>query len=48
MKIGERLALGSTFNDDNMVFLKQLGVDLLSAVLETGREPKGDYPFSQA
>jgi mannonate dehydratase len=47
MKIGERLALGSTLNDDNMVFLKQLGVDLLSAALETGREPKGDYPFSQ-
>jgi mannonate dehydratase len=47
MKIGERLALGSTLTDDNMVFLKQLGVDFLSAVLETGREPKGDYPFSQ-
>ena len=47
MKIGERLALGSTLTEDNMVFLKQLGVDLLSAALETGREPKGDYPFSQ-
>jgi mannonate dehydratase len=46
MKIGERLALGSTLTDDNMVFLKQLGVNLLSAALETGREPKGDYPFS--
>jgi len=33
MKIGERLALGSTLTDDNMVFLKQLGVDLLSAAL---------------
>jgi mannonate dehydratase len=47
MKIGERLALGSSLTDDNMVFLKQLGVDLLSAALETGREPRGDYPISQ-
>jgi mannonate dehydratase len=47
MKIGERLALGSTLNDNNLVFLKQLGVDRLSAALETGREPKGDYPFQQ-
>jgi mannonate dehydratase len=45
MKIGERLALGSTLTDDNMVFLKQLGVNMLSAVLETGREPKGNYPL---
>ena len=47
MKIGERLALGSTLTDDNMVFLKQLGVNLLSAALETGREPEGEYPLSQ-
>ena len=47
MKIGERLALGSTLTDENMVFLKQLGVNLLSAALETGREPKGNYPFSK-
>ncbi len=47
MKIGERLALGSTLTDENMVFLKQLGVDLLSAALETGREPKGEYPFAK-
>ena len=46
MKIGERLALGSTLTDENMVFLKQLGVNLLSAALETGREPKGSYPLS--
>jgi mannonate dehydratase len=47
MKIGERLALGSTLTDNNMIFLKQLGVDLLSVAVETGREPKGDYPFSK-
>ena len=47
MKIGERLALGSTLTDENMSFLKQLGVNLLSAALETGREPKGDYLFSK-
>ena len=47
MKIGERLALGSTLTDENMVFLKQLGVNLLSAALETGREPKGEYPLLQ-
>ena len=47
MKIGERLALGSTLTGENMVFLKQLGVNLLSAVLETGREPKGSYPLSK-
>jgi mannonate dehydratase len=47
MKIGERLALGSTLTDNNMVFLQQLGVDRLSAALETGREPKGEYPFQQ-
>jgi mannonate dehydratase len=47
MKIGERLALGRTLTDDNMIFLKQLGVNYLSAALETGREPKGDYPFSK-
>ena len=47
MKIGERLALGSTLIDENMIFLKQLGVNLLSAALETGREPKGSYPLSK-
>ena len=47
MKIGERLALGSTLTDENMIFLKQLGVDSLAAALETGREPKGNYPFSK-
>ena len=47
MKIGERLALGSTLTDENLVFLKQLGINLLSAALETGREPKGSYPLSK-
>ena len=48
MKIGERLALGSTLNDNNLVFLKQLGVDRLSAALETGREPKAIIPSSSS
>ena len=30
MKIGEALALGSSLTDENMVFLKQLGVNYLS------------------
>jgi hypothetical protein len=29
MKIGERLVLGSSLTDDNMTYLKQLGVNQL-------------------
>ena len=48
MKIGEGLFLGSSLTDENMVFLKQLGVNHLSVVLEMGRnEPKGKYPLSR-
>jgi mannonate dehydratase len=37
MKIGERLVLGSSLTDDNMVYLRQLGVDqLMVMTLEMG------------
>ena len=37
MKLGERLVLDSSLTDENMVFLKQLGVNYLTvAFLETG------------
>jgi len=48
MKIGERLALGrAPLMTKTWSFLKQLGVDLLSAGPGNRPGAKGDYPFSQ-
>ncbi len=48
MNVGEPLALGSTLTDENMVFLKQLGVNHLSAFLEKGRNTsKEKYRLSR-
>ncbi|MFC2020771.1 mannonate dehydratase [Chloroflexota bacterium] len=49
MKIGEVLILGSSLTDENMVFLKQLGVNHLTVgFLEMGSgEPKGKSPLSR-
>lgn len=48
MKVGETLSLGSTLTDENMVFLKQLGVNYLTvSFLDLGSdEPKGKPPLS--
>ena len=48
MKIGEPLVLGGSLTDENMVFLKQLGVDHISAFMLNGTtEPKGNYRLSR-
>ncbi len=44
MKIGVALGLCSSLTDENMVFLKQLGVNHISVGLEIGQnKPKGKY-----
>ena len=49
MNINEGLGLGNSLTDENMTFLKQLGVDYLTVgIMEMGRdEPKGKYPLSR-
>ncbi len=49
MKLGEVLILGSSLTDENMVYLKQLGVNYLTVgFLEIGsNEPKGTFPLSR-
>lgn len=48
MKIGESLALENTLTDENMTYLKQLGVDdLMVGIAPLGaEEPKGKSPLS--
>jgi len=48
MKICEGLNLGSSLTDDNMVFLKQLGVNHLTVGIgaAANKEQKGKYPLS--
>lgn len=49
MKLGERLVLDSTLSDENMSYLKQLGVNYLTvSFLEMGNEePKEKSPLSR-
>ncbi len=49
MKLGERLVLDTSLTDENMVFLKQMGVHYLTvAFLEMGsEEPKAKSPLSK-
>ena len=52
MKIGEALALGSSLTDENMVFLKQLGVNYLSVYVDLMQQqmrhqkPNGEHTLS--
>ena len=48
MQIGEPLVLGGSLTDENMVFLKQLGVSYISAFLVKRHDvPKGNHRLSR-